>query len=272
MPSCSSARGRLASITTSARRTSRRSAPRPPAVPKSKATERLRPFKRSKNAGGAAACAVGSRRRLHLDDRRARAGQQVAAQRPGPQRGQVDDQARPTPLDPVLRRAPPAPTASRARTAVARRRPPATRAARRGATTTSGSRSAKAASTAVQVAGAVAGRRSSSSHAGTASMSSSRGSETADPSVLRRQEAAAAPTADGAAAPQTHQRGTLAEERQGVQAGEGRPSRSSPSTRPSGGPSGSSGSPVSAIAPLDAQRCTAESDTEGRVTSRDSSS
>ncbi len=50
----------------------------------------------------------------------------------------------------------------------------------------------------------------------------------------------------------------------------GRARSSTPSTRRSGGPSGASGSPVSAIAPLAAQRSTRGSSIRGRVTSRDS--
>ena len=69
MPSCSSARGRLASITTSARRISARSVSTPSARRKSSATERLRPFRRSKKAAGPAPRPVRPMGRLHLDHR-----------------------------------------------------------------------------------------------------------------------------------------------------------------------------------------------------------
>ena len=51
-PSCASARGRLASITTSARRTSACRSRTPSRSCRSRATDRLRPFRRSKNAAG----------------------------------------------------------------------------------------------------------------------------------------------------------------------------------------------------------------------------
>ena len=225
---------------------------------------------------GAATGPVGSLRRLHLDDGGAGSGQKVAAQGARPQRRQVDDEQRrrcrvaagPLRAEPGSRRR----VACRRSDRVGplrRRERPGARAAWARSRRTAGSRSRRAVATADQEAGAEEGAVSSSSQAGTISMSSSRGSETAmNPSAQgnRRQ------LPPQLVAPRRHSPMSAARSprRASVSSpGNDRPNRSTPSTRPAGGPSGSSGSPVRAMAPLFGPALHRQVVHDGRVTSRD---
>ena len=223
----------------------------------------LPPVQEVEECAGAAARAVGSLRRLDLHHGGARPGQEIAAQRPRPEGGEVDhDQARHVGswrrvaeslarglrrVHPILR--PP------------RRGRPGSPSSRARSIKTCGSRSARCAATVDHTAGVDAGTVSSSSQAGTISMSSSRGSDTAKKPSAQRSSRQLPPQL---VAPRRHNPIDAARSPRSASAsspGNGRASRSIPSTRPSGGPSGSSGHPVSAMAPLFAQRSTRGSST-----------
>ena len=187
---CSGARGRVASGPEAGwpRSRHRLSETRPcnarwPPLVEVERDRRLRPLNRSKKSAGATPGAVGPLGGLDLDDGCARPGQQVAAERPGPQSREVDHQE--------IRRVRRGGASPRTVAHPARRGPhpagrPAGRAARLSPSAEpircqcSGQRRTRA--------GSVAGKASSSSHAGTSSLSSSRGRDTArNPSARRGQ-------------------------------------------------------------------------------------
>ena len=91
MPSWRSARAREPSMTTSARPRSSRSAARPVGRPEVVGDAALPGGETVEEGGRAAAGAVGPRRRLDLDDVGATIGEQPAAERSRPERGEVDD-------------------------------------------------------------------------------------------------------------------------------------------------------------------------------------
>ncbi len=135
----------------------------------------------------------------------------------------------------------------------------------------SGSRPARCVATEDQIAGVVAGTSSSSSQAGTVSRSSRRGNDTATwPCAVgsRRQ------LPPQLVAPRRHNPMSAARSPRSASASRlepptAWPRRSTASTRRAGGPEGWSTFPVSAMAPLAAQRVTRGSSTWGRVTSGD---
>ena len=221
-------------------------------APKSNATERLRPFSRSKNAGVAPACPVGTVRGLHLDDggaRRRPAGRRRVA-RPTGRTGR----RRARPAD-VARRAPGrAGRATTARGAAASPTRATGRPEQRGPRRASdvGIPLGQAASTAVPD-GRRRRRRARRARARPGPPPCRRRGAARPP---RTQSSAiggggSSPAAGRAPSPQAHQRGALAEQGQRVQAGE-RPRRVARRLRRGRrvGPSGSSGRPVSAMAPL----------------------
>ena len=90
MPSWARARGRVDSITTSAVATSARRASMPARSPRSSEHRRLAGVDQVEERRRPVAGAVEASRRLDLDDVHAGLGEQLPAQRPGPQRRQVD--------------------------------------------------------------------------------------------------------------------------------------------------------------------------------------
>ena len=240
-PSCASARGRLASITTSACRTRSWRTRMPSGLCKSSATDRLRPFNRSKNSRG---------------PRRAPSGRCVdstfttvapARARRSPHSGPAQSAERSTTTIPVTsgrggasprsdRDTPACPTDSPTRAAGS---PSSAALARRCA----GSPSRRFDATADHMAGTEPGTASSSSHAGTDSMSSSRGSDTAMKPSADRSRRQLPPQLT---APRRHRPMSAARSPSSANAsnpGNERASRSIPSTRPAGGPRGSSRQP-----------------------------
>ncbi len=220
MPRCRAVRARGAGWPRSPRRRAgpaAASAATPETDPKSKATERLRPFSTSKKAGG---------------PRRAPSGRAIdstfttvapAPARMSPQSGPAHRADRSTTSASATSWAGVGPSATHSTAGMEAASPTAatgspSSAAR--ARRTSGSRSAKAASTASQTAGAVVGGTSSSSHAGTASMSVGARQRDGDPAIRGREEVTASPAADRPPAPEAHERGAFAQQRQRVHADE----------------------------------------------------
>ena len=266
-PSWASARGRLASMTMSARRTRSCRIRTPVRSCRSSATDRLRPFIRSKNSCGPRRAPSGrcldstfTTRAPARASRSPHSGPAQSADRSTTTMPSASDRGRASPRDDRD-----TPTRSAASPTRAAGSPRSWALARRSV----GSRRRRFDATADHIAGTESGTASSSSHAGTASMSSARGSETAmKPSVTGRRRQ----LPPQLVAPRRQRPINAARSPRSANAskpGNDRARRSIPSTRPSGGPSGWSGSPVSAMAPLSAQRSTRGSSTVGRVTSRD---
>ncbi len=258
-PSCASARGRLASMTMSARRTRSCRIRIPSRFCRSRTTERLAPFMRSKNSDGPLRAPSG---RCVDSTFTTRA---PARARRSPHSGPAQSADRSTTTIPLASgcgsasprddRSTPTPSADSPTRAAGRPRSWAL------AKRSEGSRRCRFDATADHIAGTESGTASSSSHAGTASMSSARGNDTAmKPSATgRRRQLPPQLVAPRRQSPMRAARSPRSAN--ASRPGNDRATRSMPSTSPSGGPSGWSGSPVSAMAPLSAQRSTRRSPT-----------
>ena len=226
---------------------------------KSSRTDRLRPFNRSKNSR----VGRGARPSGRCDDSTLSTVAPAEARR-SPHRGPAHSAERSTTTSPLVSSRGGASPRNDHRTPVLAAADSPTKAT--GSPSSSarsmrkaGSRSRSSEATAAHMAGTELGVASSSSHAGTASMSSARGSDTA---MKRSPEERSRQLPPQLTLPRRHSPINAARSARSANPsspGNDRARCSILSTRPSGGPNDWSGSPVRAIAPLAAQRCSEES-------------
>ena len=205
----------------------------PALLRRSSATDRFRPFKRSKNAAGPRRAPSGGVDSTLITDAPGRR-QQVAAERAGPQRGEIHDDAGPR----STRRGGPERHRGPRRGAPASRRPATgqpQQAAQATARRCRGWRPHRSPRTTRRAPSTAA--LSSSSHAGTTSIVVvARERHRHEP--LRARKAGSSPAARRAPAPQTHVHGPLAEQGERIEVGEGRANVLDAVDQPLGGPEG----------------------------------